>query len=30
VKLYGGGITVEPVEPHGTRFTVDFPAAEDS
>ena len=30
VKLYGGEITVEGVEPHGTRFTVDFPAAEDS
>ena len=28
VKLYGGEITVEGVEPHGTRFTVDFPAAE--
>ncbi len=28
VKLYGGEITVEGVEPHGTRFTVDFPAGE--
>ena len=26
VKLYGGEITVDGVEPHGTRFTVDFPA----
>lgn len=26
VKLYGGEITVEGVEPHGTRFTVVFPA----
>ena len=30
VKLYGGEITVEGVEPHGTRFTVDFPAAEQN
>ena len=30
VKLYGGEITVEGVEPHGTRFTVDFPAKESS
>ena len=28
VKLYGGEITVEGVEPHGTRFTVVFPAKE--
>ena len=28
VKLYGGEIALEGVEPHGTRFTVDFPAAE--
>ena len=30
VKLYGGEITVEGVDPHGTRFTVDFPAKESS
>ena len=30
VKLYGGEITLEGVEPHGTRFIVDFPAAEES
>ena len=29
VKLYGGEIILEGVEPHGTRFIVDFPAAED-
>ncbi len=26
--LYGGTISVESVEPHGTRFVVDFPAVE--
>ena len=30
VKLYGGEITVEGVEPHGTRFVVDFPAAGEN
>ena len=30
--LYGGVVTVDGVEPHGTRFTVTFPraAADDA
>ena len=28
VTLYGGTVTVDGVEPHGTRFTVTFPRAE--
>ena len=28
VTLYGGTIAVESVEPHGSKFTVTFPAAE--
>ena len=26
--LYGGTVTVDGVEPHGTRFTVTFPRAK--
>ena len=28
--LYGGVVTVDGVEPHGTRFTVTFPRAAAS
>ncbi len=28
--LYGGTITVEGVEPHGSKFIVEFPAAQSA
>jgi len=29
VELYGGTVTVESVEPHGSKFIVSFPAYDE-